>query len=211
MIMKILLLEDDTILAQTLCEILTQHDFEVTAVEKGQDAIDMTFENRYDIYLFDINLPDMNGMDLLESLKEANDQTPTIFISANQDIQTIARGFEVGAEDYLKKPFMPEELLIRLNAKLSNKMVILHKNIRYNTLSGDIFIDDRKIYLSYAQFKLIDILFRNIDKTVAKDELLEVTEYHSDNALRVAITKLKNLLDIEIKNIRGVGYTIEPC
>lgn len=209
--MKILLLEDDTVLLQTLCEILKQHGFAVTAVEKGQHAIDMTFENSYDIYLFDINLPDMNGIDLLKSLKEADDQTPTIFISANEDIQTIAKGFEVGAEDYIKKPFMPEELLIRLNAKLSKKMIIFCKNVRYNTVSGDIFVDDKKIYLSYAQFKLMDMLFRNMDKAVTKDDLLDVTEYHSDNALRVAITKLKTLLNIEIKNIRGVGYTIESC
>jgi len=209
--MKILLLEDDTVLLQTLCEILNQHGFDVTAVEKGQDAIDMTFENSYDLYLFDINLPDINGIDLLKSLKEADDQTPAIFISANADIETIAKGFEVGAEDYIKKPFMPEELLIRLNAKLSKKMVIEYQNVRYNTVSGDIFLDDKKVYLSYAQFKLVDILFKNIDKAVTKDELLDVTEYHSDNALRVAITKLKTLLNIEIKNIRGVGYTIESC
>ena len=209
--MKILLLEDDTVLLQTLCEILNQHGFDVTAVEKGQDAIDMTFDNSYDIYLFDINLPDMNGIDLLKSLKEAGDQTPTIFISANEDIQTIAKGFDVGAEDYIKKPFVPEELLIRLNAKLSTKMVISYQNIRYNTISEDLFVDNKKVYLSYAQFRLVDMLFRNIDKAVTKDELLDVTEYHSDNALRVAITKLKSLLNIEIKNIRGVGYTIESC
>jgi len=209
--MKILLLEDDIVLAETLCEILIQHGFDVATVEKGQDAIDMTFENSYDIYLFDINLPDMNGIDLLKSLKEADDQTPAIFISANEDIETIAKGFEVGAEDYIKKPFVPEELLIRLNAKLSRKMVICYQNIRYNTVSGDIFLDDKKVYLSYAQFKLVDMLFRNMDKAVTKDELLDVTEYHSDNALRVAITKLKTLLNIEIKNIRGVGYTIESC
>ena len=209
--MKILLLEDDTILLQTLCEILTQHGFAVTAVEKGQQVIDLTFENRYDIYLFDINLPDMNGIDLLKSLKDADDQTPTIFISANEDIETIARSFDVGADDYIKKPFMPEELLIRLNAKLAKKMVICYQNVRYNTLSGDIFIDDKKVYLSYAQFKLLEMLFKNMDKVVTKDGLLEVTEYHSDNALRVAITKLKTLLNIEIKNIRGVGYTIESC
>lgn len=209
--MKVLLLEDDRVLSQTLCEILDQHGFSVTAIEKGQQAIDMTFENRYDIYLFDINLPDMNGVDLLRSLKEADDQTPAIFISANEDVKTIAQGFEVGAEDYIKKPFVPEELLIRLNAKLSNRMVITCNNVRYNTLSGDIYVGEKKIYLSYAQFKLVDILFKNMGKTVAKDEILEVTEYHSDNALRVAITKLKTILGIEIKNIRGVGYTIESC
>ncbi|HHH19324.1 MAG TPA: response regulator transcription factor [Campylobacterales bacterium] len=209
--MKVLLLEDDRVLSQTLCEILDQHGFSVTAIEKGQQAIDMTFENRYDIYLFDINLPDMNGVDLLRSLKEADDQTPAIFISANEDVKTIAQGFEVGAEDYIKKPFVPEELLIRLNAKLSNRMVITCNNVRYNTLSGDIYVGEKKTYLSYAQFKLVDILFKNMGKTVAKDDILEVTEYHSDNALRVAITKLKTLLGIEIKNIRGVGYTIESC
>lgn len=207
--MKILLLEDDRILSQTLYEILSQHGFEVTVVKNGEQAMTMTYTNSYDIYLFDINLPDINGIDLLKSLKEADDQTPAIFISANEDIQTITKGFEVGAEDYIKKPFMPEELLVRLNAKLSKKMVISYKNIRYNTLSGDIFNGEEKIYLSYAKFKLVDILFKNMDKTVAKDDLLDVTEYHSDNALRVAITKLKTLLDIEIKNIRGVGYTIE--
>ena len=209
--MKVLLLEDDIVLSQTLCEILTQHGFDVTAVEKGEQAIDMTYKNSYDIYLFDINLPDINGIDLLKGLKEADDQTPAIFISANEDIETITKGFEVGAEDYIKKPFLPEELLVRLNAKLSKKMVICYKNICYNTLSGDIFVDDKKIYLSYAKFKLVDLLFKNIDKTVSKDDLLDATEYHSDNALRVAITKLKALLNIEIKNIRGVGYTIESC
>ena len=209
--MKVLLLEDDRVLSQTLCEILTQHGFEVTAVEKGEQAIEMTYKNSYDIYLFDINLPDINGIDLLKGLKEADDQTPAIFISANEDIETITKGFEVGAEDYIKKPFLPEELLVRLNAKLSKKMVICYKNICYNTLSGDIFVDDKKIYLSYAKFKLVDLLFKNIDKTVSKDDLLDATEYHSDNALRVAITKLKTLLNIEIKNIRGVGYTIESC
>ena len=206
---KVLLLEDDTVLSKTLDELLEQHGFEVSTVTTAEEALDKTFYNNYDVYLFDINLPNMNGIDLLRSLKEADDHTPTIFISANQDIETIAKGFEVGAEDYIKKPFMPEELLIRLNAKLSKEMMITINDIRYNTLSGDIFKKDKKIYLSYSKFKLIDILFKNIDKTVSKEELLEETEYHSENALRVAITKLKTHLNLEIKNIRGVGYTIE--
>jgi DNA-binding response OmpR family regulator len=207
--MKILLLEDDTVLLETLVEMLTEHGFSVTAVLCASQAIETTFENNYDLYLFDINLPDMSGIELLQSLKEADDQTPTIFISANVDMETIAKGFEVGAEDYIKKPFVPEELLIRLNAKLANKIVIKHQNISYNIISQDILIDGEKIYLSYAQFRLFDILFKNIGRTVNKDTLLEVSEYGSDNALRVAIKKLKTIFGIEIKNIRGLGYTIE--
>ncbi len=206
---KILLLEDDITLSKTLEELLAQHDFEVDSIESAEDALDKTFYNNYDVYLFDINLPDMNGIELLKSLKEADDNTPTIFISANQDIETIAKGFEVGAEDYIKKPFMPEELLIRLNAKLSKDMLITVNDIKYNILSGDIFKEDKKIYLSYSKFKLIDALFKNIDRVVSKDDLLYETEFHSENALRVAIVKLKKQLNIDIKNIRGVGYTIE--
>lgn len=206
---KILLLEDDNILSKTLEELLEQHDFKVDSIMSAEEALDKTFYNNYDIYLFDINLPKMSGIELLKSLKEADDNTPTIFISANQDIETIAKGFEVGAEDYLKKPFMPEELLIRLNAKLSKEMIITVKDIRYNLLSGDIFKKDKKIYLSYSKFKLIDTLFKNIDNIVSKEILLDETEYHSENALRVAIVKLKRDLNIDIKNIRGVGYTVE--
>jgi DNA-binding response OmpR family regulator len=208
--MKILLLEDDSVLLETLVEILTDHGFKVTAVQNASQAIETTFENSYDVYLFDINLPDMSGIELLQSLKEADDPTPTIFISANVDIETITKGFEVGAEDYIKKPFMPEELLVRLNAKLANKMVIKHHEVSYNIISEDILLGDEKIYLSYAQFRLFDILFKNIGRVVSKDTLLEVSEYGGDNALRVAIKKLKTILGIEIKNIRGLGYTIEP-
>ncbi len=207
--MKVLLLEDDKLLSETLQEILTEHGFSVTSAFNATCAIDLTYENSYYIYLFDINLPDMSGIELLESLKKADDQTPTIFISANVDIETIAKGFEVGAEDYIKKPFMPEELLIRLNAKLENKMVIKYNNISYNTISEDIYLDKKKIYLSYAQLRLFDLLFKNIGRAVTKESLLDVSEYGSDNALRVAIKKLKTILGIEIKNIRGVGYIIE--
>jgi DNA-binding response OmpR family regulator len=207
--MNVLLLEDDTILSETLVEMLTENGFKVTAVYNANQAIETTFENNYDLYLFDINLPDMSGIELLQSLKEADDRTPTIFISANVDMETIAKGFEVGAEDYIKKPFMPEELLIRLNAKLANKIVIKYQNISYNIISEDILVDGEKIYLSYAQFRLFDILFKNIGRIVNKDTLLEVSEYGSSNALRVSIKKLKTIFGIEIKNIRGLGYTIE--
>jgi DNA-binding response OmpR family regulator len=207
--MKVLLLEDDMMLCETLIELLRENGFSVTAVHNANDAIDLTFENTYDIYLFDINLPDMSGIELLQSLKNADDNTPTIFISANVDIETITKGFAVGAEDYIKKPFMPEELLVRLNSKLSHKILIKHKNITYNLISQDIMLKGKKIYLSYAQFRLFDVLFKNIGKVITKNILLEVSEYGSDNALRVALNKLKSILEIEIKNIRGLGYTIE--
>ncbi|WP_428738341.1 response regulator transcription factor [Sulfurimonas sp.] len=209
--MKILLLEDDTILADTLEELLKEHNLSVKTVHTGGDAVDEVFDNKYDMYIFDINLPDYNGIDLLRSLKDTEDTTPTIFISANVDISTIAKGFDAGAFDYLKKPFLPEELLIRVNARLVEKHIIRYKHIQFNTLSQDIFIDGKKVYLSYSQFKLFEVLFKNIGQVIAKDELFEYLEGGNDSALRVAMNKLRGTINVDIKNVRGVGYTIEPC
>lgn len=208
--MKILLLEDDTILADTIEELLKESGLEVKTVHNGEDALDEVFENKYDMYIFDVNLPDFNGIDLVRSLKNNEDFTPTIFISANIDIATIAKGFEAGAFDYLKKPFLPEELLIRINAKLADKHIIKYKHLQFNTLSQDLYVDGKKIYLSYSQFKLFEILFKNIGHIISKDTLFEFLEGGNESALRVALNKLRGTINIDIKNIRGVGYTIEP-
>ena len=207
--MKILLLEDDSVLSQSIVDILQEQGFDVESVANAEDAIDLTYDNTYDFYIFDINLPKMNGLELLQSLKEADDNTPTIFISADIDIDTIAKGFEIGATDYLKKPFAPAELLIRLNAKLQTKIFIEYKDIRYDSISGEIYQNNKRIHLSYAQFRVFDCLFKNIGKVVEKDILMEESEYGSDTALRVGIGKIKNTFGLDIINIRGEGYMIE--
>jgi len=104
---KILLLEDDRALGETLEELLREDGYDVDWVIDGAEAADKTFEQKYDLYIFDINVPEIDGFDLLESLRNAKDDTPTIFISALVDIKTIAKGFELGADDYIKKPFFP--------------------------------------------------------------------------------------------------------
>ena len=207
--MKILLLEDDIVLSQSIVDILQEQGFDTTSATNAEEAIELTYDNNYDFYIFDINLPKMSGLELLQSLKEADDKTPTIFISADIDMDTIAKGFEVGAQDYIKKPFAPVELLIRLNAKLKKKISIEHQDIRYDSISGEIYKNNKRIHLSYSQFKVVDCLFKNIGKVVEKDILMEETEYGSDTALRVGIGKVKNTLELDIVNIRGEGYMIE--
>ena len=207
--MKILLLEDDIVLSQSIVDILQEQGFDTTSATNAEEAIELTYDNNYDFYIFDINLPKMSGLELLQSLKEADDKTPTIFISADIDMDTIAKGFEIGAQDYIKKPFAPVELLIRLNAKLKKKIVIEHQDIRYDSISGEIYKNNKRIHLSYSQFKVVDCLFKNIGKVVEKDILMEETEYGSDTALRVGIGKVKNTLELDIVNIRGEGYMIE--
>jgi len=208
---KILLLEDDIELCQTIQEILQENGYKVDTAHNEESAIEKTFENSYDLYIFDINLPDGNGIELLKSLKEANDNTPTIFISALVDIESISKAFKVGGEDYIKKPFFPEELLVRIDAKLHKFQdeLITYKHLKYNKTKKELYIDEKLFLLSELLKCIFEKLISNIGNVVENYELQECLKSPSSTALRVAINKLKQQLNIEIKNIRATGYMIE--
>ncbi len=207
---KILLLEDDTLLAQTLQELLEMEGYDVTLSYSGNEAIDASYEYSYDLYVFDINVPDISGIEILKSLRDADDKTPTIFISALVDLNSISQAFEVGADDYLKKPFFPEELLIRVNAKLAKKTsTIKYKGIEYDPKTKTFIKENHIISLGDVQERLLNVFMRNIGQVIDKEILFECMEKPSPTALRVAITKLKHSTGLEIKNLRGIGYTLE--
>ncbi len=207
---KILLLEDDTLLAQTLQELLSSQGYDVILASTGDEAAETSYENGFDLYIFDINVPDINGLDLLESLRDADDRTPTIFISALVDLNSIATAFKIGAEDYIKKPFFPEELLIRVDAKLKTKnATISYKDLEYDTQTKTLRKDGHVIALGEVQERLFDLFIHNISKVLTKEDLLDCLEKPSSIALRVAITKLKQTTGLDIKNLRGIGYIVE--
>lgn len=207
---KILLLEDDPLLAQTLNELLLSEGYDVILVESGNSAIDKSYDEKFDLYIFDINVPDINGLELLESLREADDNTPTIFISALVDINSISKAFKIGAEDYIKKPFFPEELLIRVNAKLLPKHDrIVYKNIEFDPHTKVLKIDGHSLSLGEVQERLLELFLTNQNQVLDKDILLECLDKPSPTALRVAITKLKQNTGLNIINVRGVGYSLE--
>ena len=112
--MKILLLEDDPILSEIIEEFLCEHGYHVTLFYDGQEALDALFVDKFDILVLDINVPSLSGFELLKALKEAGIITPTIFITSLSQINDVKKGFALGAEDYLKKPFELEELLVRI-------------------------------------------------------------------------------------------------
>jgi len=209
---KILLLEDDRALGETLYELLREDGYDVDWVIDGAEAADKTFEQKYDLYIFDINVPEIDGFDLLESLRNAKDNTPTIFISALVDIKTIAKGFDLGADDYIKKPFFPEELLIRVNAKLSKTSYIIKcGDVEFDPASGTLKRNGNIVPLGEVQLSLLNHFLNNIGQVIDKSVLMDCLEHPSSTALRVAINKLKEKTGLEFKNIRGVGYVLEAC
>jgi len=207
---RILLLEDDLILAQTLVELLESEGYSVTLAKDGDKAADASYEGRFDLYIFDINVPDINGLELLRSLREADDKTPTIFISALVDLDSISKAFAVGAQDYIKKPFFPEELLIRTNAKFADaNTTIKYKDLEFDPKTKTLNKDGRTIALGEVQKRLFNLFIRNTSQVITQDMLLECLDKPSSSALRVALTKLKQTTGLNIKNLRGIGYIVE--
>ncbi|WP_067331544.1 response regulator transcription factor [Sulfurovum riftiae] len=206
---RLLLLEDDPNLSKTLMKYLKKHSYDVDWAKTGEEAMELSYDTPYDLYLFDINVPLINGIDLLSELRNAEDFTPTIIISALVDIGSITRGFIAGADDYLKKPFDPEELLVRIKAKTSTlKEVLKFRNFVIDMQKDEIFKDGEQLFLGEVQKNLLLSLIKNHPNPVTKEELLLLHEKPSDLALRVNIAKLKKSLGVDIENVRGVGYKV---
>ena len=208
--MKILLLEDDQILCASLKDFLELEGYSVDTAHKGPEVFDLTFNKKYDLYILDVNVPDINGFDVLSSLKEAGDETPAIYITALTDINSISKGFKIGAEDYIKKPFDPEELIVRIKSRYGQEdLLIYYRDVSYDPVSRTVKKNSEVISLGEVQLNLFHALIMQQNKIVESYELMDFLEQPNANALRVNITKLKNKLGIEIRNIRGQGYMIE--
>jgi DNA-binding response OmpR family regulator len=208
--MKILLLEDDKILCDSLKEYLESEGYSVDVAYRGGDVFDLTFDNSYDLYILDVNVPDVNGFDVLKELREADDETPAIYITALTDVNSISKGFSIGADDYIKKPFDPEELVIRIKSKFDKQDErIKYADLIYDVNQQIVLKNNSLIPLGEVQLKLFHELITNQDRVVDAYTLMDFLEQPNMNALRVNIAKLKSKLSINIVNIRSQGYMIE--
>jgi len=209
---NILLLEDDLVLGETIFDLFELNSFNITWVKDGQDAQEEIYENSFDLLLFDINVPYINGFELLDELRKNNNLTPVIFITAKIDIESFKKGFELGALDYIKKPFDFEELLIKVKAiiKKTKPNHIIYGKLIYDKGLKIIKKDNKTIHLTPSELALFEYFITNQERVIESYELLEVTnsvEFKPDT-LRVWISKLKKI-GLKITNIRGVGYRCE--
>jgi DNA-binding response OmpR family regulator len=213
--MRILLLEDDEVLAETLCELLESEGYELTLVTTGEMALDVTFQKNFDLFLFDVNVPKLNGFELLKSLREAEYDTPAIFITSLNDIASLSKGFEVGADDYIKKPFDFDELLVRIKALIRKSYHSKSNTIEVESFSFD--IEKNELYkagefvkLSPYELQIVTMLFKNLNHTLTKEEILEELaegREMSEGSLRVHMTKLRKT-GLNITTIKGIGYRL---
>lgn len=212
---KILLVEDDKILSETLIELLEDEGYDLTLARSGNEALDATYITEFELMLVDVNIPDFDGFELLKMLRNSGNTTSCIFLTSLNDIASLSKGFEVGADDYIKKPFHFDELLIRIQALIRKSYNALNNEIKYNSLIYKISTNellDAKTLVSLApqEKKLLSLFFKRINETVAKQELLhelDSVNESSEGVLRVYITKLRKV-GLEIQTIKGTGYRL---
>lgn len=215
---KILLLEDDITLNDTITDYLEENDFEVISIFDGEEAYESAYEQSFDLLLLDVNVPSIDGFELLSSLREQNIQTPAIFITSLNSMESFEKGFKTGCDDYIRKPFELKELLIRVETIL--KRGYFHKNDSKVNICEDIFFDtssnllykaNNLIKINNKETKLLKLLLKNKGRTVSHEEIFsEVWDYDeesSDDSLRTYIKNLRKILGKErIISVKKLGY-----
>ena len=219
--MKILLLEDDIALADILSEYLEDNGFELDLVYDGEDALSTAYETKYDLYIFDVNVPAIKGFDLLKILRENGDSTPTIFVTSLNDIEDVSKGFESGADDYLKKPFELAELLLRVKniqkrsfTQQRSSIIQIDKGITFDIDTELLNTHGESISLPQKELKLLKHFLQHPNEIVTFENIYKVMwdydEEGSSESLRAHIKNLrKHFTEDRIQNLRGVGYRFE--
>ena len=215
---KILLLEDDGNLNETITEFLEDEGHDVISVYDGLEAQEKLYESKYDIILLDINVPELNGLDLLRSCRKEGVVAPAIFITSMDSVDDLERGFDSGCDDYIRKPFALKELKIRIDTLLkrdfqhaSNEFKIIDSNIKYNIKNSDLLIDDKSVILGNKESRLLKLFLKHEDEVLSHEVIYEhlwdYSETPSDTALRTYIKNLRKIIGKEkIVSIKKQGY-----
>jgi len=216
--MKILLLEDEIMLNESICEYLEEDGHKIETFLDGLQAYESIKENSYDLLILDINVPGIDGLSFLEKIHTLKIHVPAIYISALVDIEDISRAYNLGCYDYLKKPFHLKELSLRIDrVKLEKETPRVHlrlsKNYSYDQEHSLLLFNNEPQVLSKKQSQIIDLLARNRGMVVDFEQFrIYVWDEHIiDNAtIRAEINRLKKFLQEDvIINVRGMGYMID--
>lgn len=219
--MRVLLLEDDSALSDILNDYLNHKGYEVTLCSKGEEALEHLIDNVYDFAILDVNTPTMSGLDVLKHIRDDyKNQTPIIIITAYQDTKHLKSAFELGSDDYIKKPFDLEELEQRINRLCryfslgTTNEIKIDENISFIPEECIVFINTQRIHITQKERDILKYFVNHSNRVISSDELLQniwqYDEQPTDATIRVYIKNLRELLGKEkIETIRGIGYKFE--
>ena len=222
--MRLLIIEDEIGILEALRKGLKWEGYAVDIVSDGYEAMEYLELNTYDLVVLDINLPGIDGFSILQELRKRNMDTRVIIVSANREIEDRVRGLDLGANDYLVKPFDFQELKARIRGLLRRKFVSEHNNLKYdgieiNLSSHKVTYNGEEIQLTLKEYGILKYLIQNKGRAVSSEELFEhVWDEHSDpfsKVIRVHIYSLRKKLihatgEKEIiTTLKGVGYLLK--
>ncbi len=221
--MKVMVVEDDLSLQKSICLGLKKLGYAVDIASDGEEALQLFEINLYDAIILDLNLPKIDGMDVLKEIRKHNQEIKVLILSARSQIEDKITGLDCGANDYIEKPFHFKELEARLRALLRRKFsltntLIIYGDIKIDTAMKCVYISDRMIDITKKEYSILEYLMMQKGRVVSAEEIIEhmwdsKTELFS-NSFKVHISLLKKKLMVYlgdkevIKNIRGVGYFI---
>ncbi len=217
--MKILIIEDDIQLNTTITNFLKYKGFDTTSIYDGEDALNLIDKNTYNLYIIDINIPNLSGLELLRYIRQKDLNTPVIIITASMELENLKTAYKMGCDEYIKKPFYLEELEIKIDkfykqTNISN-IITISNNITYDMICEELIINDEVKRLRKKEKRLLHILLQNINKTVSTEVLENYVwenEIKESYPLRQLVNDLRKYFDTKDKYIFseiGVGYRFE--
>lgn len=220
--MKILIVEDEKILNNTINKSLKDAGYEVESAFDGFDAMEMIEIESYDLIVLDLNLPNMDGMEILKNLRKEDVETKVLILSARSQIQDKVEGLDAGANDFLQKPFHLDELKARVRSLtrrnfIQNNTELSFDKIKFDSKNRTIFIEDKELKLTRKEAGILEYLLLNQGRPVSQEELIDhVWDSSVDllsNSIRVHISALRKKLKQElgydpIENRIGIGYLL---
>ena len=224
--MRILVVEDEKKINDIIVKTLKQEKYGVDSCFDGEEALDYIFSVEYDIILLDIMLPKKNGFEVMESMRKKGIKTPVLFLTARDQIEDRVKGLDLGADDYLVKPFAFEELLARIRVVLRKNSVsgedsgniLKIANLTVDCNKHEVFRDEISIKLSAKEFSILEYMMRNKGRVVSKEKIEEhVWDFDYEggsNIVEVYIKFLRKKIDNDfspklIHTIRRVGYVLK--
>lgn len=217
--MRILLVEDDHLLARTMLDMLREDQNTVDWLDDGQQAVNAIAEEHFDLVIMDLTLPRVDGLDIVRRTRQQGNQTPIIILTARSDLDEKLQGLDAGADDYLTKPFAMSELKARIRAVTRRGSGQPQKglavgNLLLNTDSCQLTIGDETVTLPRSEFQILNYLMRHPDQVATRRRLEEQLygweQGAESNALEVHIHHLRRRVGkATIRTIRGVGYLLE--
>ena len=215
---KILLLEDDVTLSETVVEFLEEQGYEVVPAYDGEEASEIIYESVFDLFLLDVNVPLLNGFELLKQKRDEGVKTPAIYITSLNSIDSLETGYNSGCDDYIRKPFVLKELLFRIETILkrgffheTSPRIVIGEDIEYDTDSNLLFVKGEKVQLNSKEASLLKLFLQHQNETVIHEVIYETLwsyeETPSENALRTYIKNIRKIIGKDkIVSIKKLGY-----